>query len=381
MNEDVLKALKNKDNINKAKENLKKRIKKEDAVKENLEKKIKKEEEEKIEAEKEEQERKKRYENYIIEAKNNNQIIINTIIKELVEKYMEMTNRYNNTINDDYDISIEYNLDWLEQYCHKIEKHHKYPYVYGDNYRCYESYNKREEDETKKAYYFLINIEDSYYEYSWEPVIFDIEKIKSFNLFSNFKLGKENLNVSAKYSTIKELISKAANEELEGIYDQELINYLKEVDQRIKYEKSIVESFSKHINTNTEIIYHYIYKRLIQNISNNETKRKYTISLRDTILSNSKDYEKLLIYIKQSDPKYNDIAYCLYRDYMNNERKYLLISKSLLRSMLEQDKEYGYLNMEYKTNLNIKFDGIVFASKIAEMQEEKGQSLKLQIKD
>ena len=325
----------------------------------------------------------KNYENTIQLAKNNGHYIIKLIIKDLVEKYLEVGNRYSDNLDSNLEISSLY---FLNVGSYTQIKDCKYPYHQREIDEARSKYNNQEQDESKKMHYFFLNynrIDMDYYKFScgWEPVIFDIEKIKSFNLFSNFKLGKENLDVSAKYSTIKELISKAANEELEGIYDQELINYLKEVDQRIKYEKSIVESFSKHINTNTEIIYHYIYKRLIQNISNNETKRKHTISLRNIILNDSKDYEKILIYIKQSDPKYNDIVYCLYRDYMNNERKYLLISKSLLRSMLEQDKEYGYLNMEYKTNLNIKFDGIVFASKIAEMQEEKDQSLKLQIKD
>jgi len=262
MNEDVITFLKSKNNINKAKENLEKRIKKEDAVKENLKTRIKKEEEEKIAAEKEEQERKKRYENYIIEAKNNNQIIINTIIKELVEEYMEMANRYNNTINDDYEISIEYNLDWLEQYCHKIEKYHKYPYIYGEAYRCYESYNEKQEDDTKTVYYFLTNIEDSYYEYSWEPVIFDIEKMKSYNLFSDIILEDKKLRITAKYSAIRELIKKAGNKELEDVFDKDLLDFLKKANETIKDEEAKIKNLKEKLIINTRILYKEIYENL-----------------------------------------------------------------------------------------------------------------------
>ena len=370
MNEDVLRALKNKDNINKAKENLKKREKRA---------------EEKRKAEiKEEKERQKRYENYIIKAKNNSPKIVNIIIKDFVDEYMKMDGRYRSTLDSDFEIFNRYNLDWYNYRSNNEEKIEK-PYIHGEAYRCYESYNEKQEDDTKTVYYFLTNIEDSYYEYSWEPVIFDIEKMKSYNIFSDIILEDKKLRITAKYSAIRELIKKAGNKELEDVFDKSLLDFLKSANETIKDEEAKIKDLKETLIINTRILYKEIYENLKTEMAKRGIKDEYVISIK-TFNFRVSNFPEIELYLKHMAEEDEEIEYCTIK--IDNKTISLLIEIEALKKMLEQDREYGYLGIENDQFLKITFDGKAFDSFLASLEDnepaeeiDKGQAMTLHRKD
>jgi len=81
-----------------------------------------------------------------------------------------------------------------------------------------------------------------------------------------------------------------------------------------------------------------------------------------------------------------EIEYCAIK--IDNKTKYLLIELEALKKMLEQDKEYGYLEIKNDQFLKIAFDGKVFDSFIASLEDnepaeeiDKGQAITLHRKD